>query len=312
MALFHLFDPADSITPGQTLSQLGSDLLLKLLDGIKRIARGLVSIGSTLIRDIKSAFNYKINIPIFSWLYKNVLSGNDLTVLDGFSLVVAIPVTVLTKIVTGERPADMTTLNYGDLMDGTADATQMMQFSQFASSSSICCRPFLAALELIETVFGAQARFQACHIKQTGRVQPLASGNDLVKKYWKDVFAVIVTVATIPFNPAETAYDLRWGSWAVCTVNRAVDMAIRRVTVIGPTKQALGMATIMLGSVNYGLVIAACVEEFQAPGNEEALVVLDCVSGTFDLVGTVCHGAAQLDVGKWNLRFYTRHRDVVD
>ncbi|RHZ58239.1 uncharacterized protein CDV56_106022 [Aspergillus thermomutatus] len=297
LALFHLFSPADSITPRQALSQLGSDMLLKLLDGIKRIAKGLVSVGSTLIRDIKSAFNYKINIPIFSWLYKHVLSGNDLTVLDGFALVVAIPVTVLTKIVTGERPADMTTLNYGDLMAGTADATQMMQFSQFASSSSLCCRPFLAALELVETVFGAQhARFQACHIKQYGRVQPLASGGDLVTKYWKDVFAVIVTVATIPFNPAETAYDLRWGSWAVCTVNRGVDMAIRRVTAAGPTKKALGMATIMLGSVNYGLVIAARIEEFQAPGNQEALVVLDCVSGTFDLVDTVCHGAAQLDV----------------
>ena len=91
------------------------------------------------------------------------------------------------------------------------------------------------------------------------------------------------------------------------TVNRMTSMALRRVDSASSAalKKGLGVQKILLGAVNYALVIAIKVEEFDKDFADkvEALIVLDCVSGTFDLVGCTCDGAAMLDLGKRVLFF---------
>ncbi|PGH11686.1 hypothetical protein AJ79_04709 [Helicocarpus griseus UAMH5409] len=305
-AIFAIFNPADSITPSEALSKLGTDLLLDLLNGAKSLAQGLAKLGSNLLKDFKAALNYKITIPVFSALYEWI-SGAELTVLDGLSLVLAIPVTIFTKIVTGATPPDMTQIGYQSLVDGTATPEQRMQFNHFASSTTICSRPIMSAIEAITTVLGVNMRFETSRMKHLAkrprkfapRKQPMASTKDLAKKYWQDVFAVVAIVSTVPYDPDLPAYGLRWGSWTVCALQQAVDMALRRVTGEATMLQkGLGLGKMVLGSINYSLVIATKVEEWKAEHeqDDEPLIVLNCVSATFDLVSCTCDGAATMDI----------------
>ena len=310
-SIFDMFNPTSSTSPKEVLSELGTDLLLDVLDGIKEIANGLAQIGSSLLNDFKSALNYKITIPVFSFLYKEFLSGgSDLTVLDGLALILAIPVTIATKLIKSEAPPDMTTINYSDLFDGAVSKDVTMQFNEFANVTTLCCRPIISVIEAVESVFGLQFRHET-GTAMLGRRRPLArqprGAVDLAKKYWQDVFAVVATLATIPRDPDLPAYGVRWGSWTVSTVNRMTSMALRRVDSASSAalKKGLGVQKILLGAVNYALVIAIKVEEFDKDFADkvEALIVLDCVSGTFDLVGCTCDGAAMLDLGKRVLFF---------
>ena len=310
LSVFNMFNPTDSISPKQALSELGTDLLLDLLDGIKQIASGLAKLGSLLLEDFKSALNYKITIPVFSALYKEFLSGgNDLTVLDGLALILAIPVTIATKLITSKPPPDMTKINYSDLIDGVVSKDVTMQFNGFANVTTLCCRPTISAIELVESVFGFHFRFETCTAKQLAghsRRHPLVQqprgAADLAQKYWQDVFAVIATLIAIPLDPDLPAYSVRWGSWAVSTLNRATSMALRRVNSPSSAelKEGLGVVKVYLGAVNYALVITIKVEEFQQDfdGKDEAFIILDCVSGTFDFVSSTCDGAVTLDPGK--------------
>ncbi|KZF24922.1 hypothetical protein L228DRAFT_58472 [Xylona heveae TC161] len=307
MSIFEIFNPADSISPKQALSKLGTNVLLDLLDGIKKIGSGLAKLGSSLLEDFKSALNYKITIPIFSTLYKKFISGgSDLTVLDGLALILAIPVTIATKLITGEKPPDMTIIDYSDLVYGVVSKDVTMQFNRFANVTTLSCRPIISAIELVESVFGLHFRFETGTAKQLARLprqhpqgRQLKGAADLAKKYWQDMFAVVATLSTIPRNPDLPAYGVRWGSWAVSALNRATSMAIRRVDSASSVvlKRWLGVQKVVLGAVNYGLIISIKVEEFENvfPDKVEALIVLDCVSGTFDLVGCTCDGAAQFD-----------------
>ena len=310
ISIFEVFNPADSISPEQALSKLGTDLLLRLLDGIKKIACGLANLGSSLLEEFKSGLNYKITIPVFSALYKTFLSGGSgLTVLDGLALVLAIPVTIATKLITGEGPPDMTRINYSDLVDGAVSKDVTMQFNRFANVTTLCCRPIISAIELVESAFGIHFRFETGTAKQLARlprqhplVQLPKGAADLAKQYWQDTFAVMTTLLTIPHDHDLPAYGVRWGSWAVSALNRATSMALCRVDSASSAmvKKGLGVQKVLLGAVNYALVVAIKVEEFknEFPDKVEALIVLDCVSGTFDLVSCTCDGAAEFDPGK--------------
>ena len=309
LSIFEIFNPADSTTPEQALSKLGTELLLNLLEGIKKLAKGLVKLGVSLLKDLKSALNYQITIPIFSWLYKTFLSGgSDLTVLDGLALILAIPVTIATKIITGKKPHDMTKINYSDIVDGKVSGDVKMQFNGVANVTGLCCRPIIYLIQAVESVVGYRYRYETGTSKQLaiqGRQLPVMKqprgAASLAQKYWKDTFAVIIVVLSIPIEDDE-ASGIRWASWTVSALDKVMSIAARRVESADSMvlEKALGIGKIMLGAVNFGLIIAVSVKEIQKEDEEkdEGMIILECVEGTFDLVSSTCEGAAAFDPGK--------------
>lgn len=69
--------------------------------------RGLVTSILRLVQklcgEIIKLGNKPIKIPVFSALWRKI-SGSDLTIFDAISLIIAIPTTIMAKIVTGEKP----------------------------------------------------------------------------------------------------------------------------------------------------------------------------------------------------------------
>lgn len=65
--------------------------------------------------------NTLINTFIVTWLYKYITHGHDLTFLDTTSLVLVIPTTIFTKIITGKKPtrvSNMTSEHFDQLLAG--------------------------------------------------------------------------------------------------------------------------------------------------------------------------------------------------
>ena len=90
---------------------VSGDDVIKVSKGVLKVAlstlRGLVTSILRLVQKRCSTIinlgNKPIKIPIFSALWKQI-SGKDLSVFDAISLILAIPTTVMAKIVTGEKP----------------------------------------------------------------------------------------------------------------------------------------------------------------------------------------------------------------
>ena len=128
----------DSISVGQILQKFGVDVLLGIIDAIRTVVVGLINLGALILLDFKTFVNYEINIPIFSALYKEYISGGTaLSVLDGLCMLIAIPVTIMSKVLTGSAPPDLTTLNYDNLVDGKiTDPTQLLDINHFMNLST--------------------------------------------------------------------------------------------------------------------------------------------------------------------------------
>jgi hypothetical protein len=97
-------DPSQARAAG--LAPLLTDvenLLLDLVKLGKDAADAFFTLVQTVIQIVQDALNTPINIPIVSDLYQ-WLTGSQLTILDLFSLIVAIPTTVIYKAITGSVP----------------------------------------------------------------------------------------------------------------------------------------------------------------------------------------------------------------
>jgi len=97
-------DPA-SIRSAQLANLLGA--IQNLADNLVQLGKAVANAFFTLLTDVagtvQDALNTSIDIPIISWLYQ-LITGESLTILDLFCLIVAVPVTVVYKAITGSAP----------------------------------------------------------------------------------------------------------------------------------------------------------------------------------------------------------------
>ena len=145
---------SDSLSVGQVLQKLGVDVLLGIIDAIRTVVVGLIDLGALVLLDFKTYVNYEINIPIFSALYKEFISGGTpLSVLDGLCMLIAIPVTIMSKVLTGSAPPDLTALSYDNLVDGKITGpTQLLEINHFMSLSTWTTTALKDVVDLLSAV----------------------------------------------------------------------------------------------------------------------------------------------------------------
>ena len=82
------------------LIEAGVLLTLGIADALLDVALRLVQ---AAFEGIKNILNAPLEIPLISWLYKEFISGDDLTLLDLMSLVIAVPSTLLYKLMNSNN-----------------------------------------------------------------------------------------------------------------------------------------------------------------------------------------------------------------
>jgi hypothetical protein len=107
------------------------DLILGMVAVTQALVDGLIGAIQALVNTVMGLLNTPVNIPFISWLYESIF-GEPLTILNAVSLVAAIPVTMIYRVVQGRYPSQdgITGSTVGLEMTGptvTLDVLKMMQ-----------------------------------------------------------------------------------------------------------------------------------------------------------------------------------------
>ncbi|RKL51272.1 hypothetical protein BFJ72_g725 [Fusarium proliferatum] len=102
-----LIDLQGEVSIGTLLTKLGFELLEDILNVVESMLIAFLANINDLLMLIADKINETIKIPVLSALYRKVSGGADLTLLDAISLVIAIPATIVFKLVKGESPSKM-------------------------------------------------------------------------------------------------------------------------------------------------------------------------------------------------------------
>ncbi|HXE13324.1 MAG TPA: hypothetical protein VN633_14455 [Bryobacteraceae bacterium] len=86
------------------------DIVLFILQGAEDILTTMLGLVEDAVKGLQSALNASIDIPVISYIYK-LISGDDLSILDLLCLILAVPVTILYKVIFGSAPFSADSVN---------------------------------------------------------------------------------------------------------------------------------------------------------------------------------------------------------
>lgn len=293
----------------EAMAELKTTVLVQFVIGIQKVAVGLLKVIKSLITDFKKYINNKVTIPFFSSLYKTFISGGaDLTFLDGLAMILAIPITILTNIMTGNTPPDMMNVQYSRIINDEADKKQLLEFNHFNSVSSMVGFGLCGLISNISIMMDTKVEA----IPNTnpgsnwgGRSTAASAGGLKIisSAAWKDVLGVISQIASIPTDSTQPALPLRWISWVLSCINTGLGIAMRRVTAAASIiiERVLAVIESALATINYALIVGIKAIEIQTsdfPGKNNDHTSLNIVCATLNLLSTLSSGVGQLALGK--------------
>lgn len=320
---------ASSLNTGQILQKLGADVLVGIIDAIRTVVVGLVRLGGDIIKDFKDYINEEINIPIFSGLWKTFISGGtELTLLDGLALLLAIPVTIIYKILTNKAPADMTSLDYNTLVTGKiSDASQELPVNHFMSVSNLTIHAFWGALQVVDDInlysepiepaasgqYPKKAlhdplwKFRPAnhplqpHLHRKLKREPRGLATILTD--WRLALGVLGRGMSFPLlDENAPATWARWASWLLGCASVLVNAAIRSCTVedvpASLKARALAATDGVIGFINFALVCTVNGVEYEKKYQNPAFTTMQVFSSIFDLVNTEGSSIAKLTAGE--------------
>ncbi|KAE9371700.1 hypothetical protein N431DRAFT_559154 [Stipitochalara longipes BDJ] len=305
-----------SISVEQVLQKIGVDVLIGIVDAFKTLIVGLIKLGADILDDLKTYLNYELNIPVFSALWKKYVSGGKpFTLLSGLSFLLAIPLTVVSKLITGAAPPDMTNVNYNGLVDGTiTDHTELLKINSFMSVTSTTANTLkgviagIAAISPIVSsdgkVNGDQHHKQDLHLAKflgPNALQRLLEQEQLllddafplIALDWQLALGLVTRIPSIPFDKAPPGYPIRWVSFFLGCGNTLIRAAIRKVTLggVSPATRAKALAVLegVVALINFALISAVngmeLTEEWN--GKDDTVTTLRVFSSVFDLISTL-------------------------
>ncbi|KAL2679041.1 hypothetical protein Neosp_009797 [[Neocosmospora] mangrovei] len=98
-----LFKEDKNLSQEALLSRLGGNLLVNILEIVKKLLQAIVSVVAKLVLVIKAFGNMKLSGGFLNSFYKFISKGKDLTLFEAVALLIAIPSTFIIKIVTGAK-----------------------------------------------------------------------------------------------------------------------------------------------------------------------------------------------------------------
>lgn len=142
------------------------DICIFVLDAAEAMLNALIDILADSITQFQEMLNSEVDIPGLTWLWKNVITDNeDLTLLDMVALVIAVPGTILYKVLyattdapfsSGETLTDLPWPTLSDIGSGAgasdsnsapANPTQFLLLQKISAVLSIWQGPFVVVTD---------------------------------------------------------------------------------------------------------------------------------------------------------------------
>ncbi|KAL7272159.1 hypothetical protein RUND412_005045 [Rhizina undulata] len=291
-----LFNANSELSTQEIFKWLGSNIRLAFIDVLRKIAVGMIRLMADIIRDLQAFANQSINIPLLSALYKKISGGSDLSVLDSFALLIAIPSTVIYKVLTGKKPSDIGNLSWNSVVGGgdsqkgsgaivlaalwtdgftkntteVADETWLKKYSHFSGLVAFCTG-------LFSTTFG--------FVKWA---VPDGALNAMMERW--DFFITLIGLAfSYPVSSSpKPGMDLQIRSWIIGGVYSVLQkLVFPRFRV---PKKFDGILGLIVCGIQFYLQVAISIEEFGAteitfPGKDTTAIILKLANSILTFIG---------------------------
>ena len=216
------------------------DLVLFIMDGIEYVINAILSLASSAIEAFIAMLTANIDIPIITWLWKNVITkGDDFTLLDLICLIFAVPATILYKLIGSKllqpnEPAqapfsssDATTIKNTGLPWPTipsqgvptegARVTDGSQLPPLLLANLNVCSGYFLTVSGAFTVLGDTLAWRT---QQSGTNEPnplnkLVSMMSLIPRW--ETFGVSVPVGILQKPQNQWSKADQWTMWLWCT-----------------------------------------------------------------------------------------------
>ncbi|KAI0915914.1 hypothetical protein AcV5_010466 [Taiwanofungus camphoratus] len=273
--LSQTFDKDKSISMTQIFQQLGEDVLRTFLSILKKLVTGLMDVGKDLIEGIKGILNANVDIPVLTPLLKS-LGVPDFSLLDVISIVLAIPVTVVAKAITGSAPKRIQTFDYRSMVEGgQLDKQSLLAYNDLASYLDI-------SYTMLHTIYKVYKIFTA------------EAPEPETFSYLSFILDIVVQIGTFPYDTESPGRGVRIATWGILTTNVVIRAVCLKAKV--PSAKILAMADILIAVVTFALTQVVHGLQFieDYPEKDEAVTGLSIGSSIFTVIGGVAGGYGAL------------------
>ncbi|KAF8253324.1 hypothetical protein K440DRAFT_657303 [Wilcoxina mikolae CBS 423.85] len=308
--IVELFNVNSTLSVDQIFEKLGSDILVSFIRALRTISVGIIRLMADIIRDVQAIINKAIDIPILTPLYKLISGGSDLTLLDAFALLVAIPSTILYKALTGKKPSEIGGISWNSIVGKTASAPTMMAFEALATESApadmLMTASSVDASQVYSYISGVVSPFTALFSTVLGTMKwaDPTSGTVTFLDKWDFTVGLMGIAFSYPVSSSpKPGLDLQIGSWAVGSAYHFLKALMKQIKA---PDQLQGVLAIMVCCTQFGLQCAVSAKEFSAskeefPGKDTAGSFLKLMSSILTFIskfsGSVAKISGKTEVG---------------
>lgn len=109
--IMETFAKNKEITVGNILNLIGASVIDLVMNFIRAFIKALMKLGEGLIIGLRNAIDTPVEFPVISALLRKI-GIKTFSLLDVVALVIAFPVTIACKLVTGDAPKPITIFDY--------------------------------------------------------------------------------------------------------------------------------------------------------------------------------------------------------
>ncbi|XXH03862.1 hypothetical protein Hte_010268 [Hypoxylon texense] len=228
----------------ELINKIKGDLVNGMIDSLKRLVDILfdaLTAGISLVRDLA---NKIIDIPVITWLWKNVIAGGrSLTLLNFCALLIAIPTTVLYKARKKQAPPKLKgRLNketFGKYVHGQGDATLAADIGRFSLAAGASVVLVWGTFKTISLLVDGSFEGSGLEAVPTGPVDETMNVLDSASLTFAGVsgfttWPVLAVTSGVAATNIDTRAFLKYTGWALASVNLVSGAVVK---IVGKKKK---------------------------------------------------------------------------
>ncbi|KZO89486.1 hypothetical protein CALVIDRAFT_543523 [Calocera viscosa TUFC12733] len=262
-----LFNQGLSITVAD-IQQFAKQFAIAFLQLIKDLVTNVVLLGADILQGLETILNTEFQIPVIGPLLESFGVGT-VSILEAVALFLAIPATILAKIITGSNPVLTSSFDYQKLVDGTLDSTTKQSFSELAAYVDIPVQYVGAILKVKDIAVSTV---------------PAEGAPPTPLSYFSLVKDLIAKGVAYPSDSSNPGWNFRISAWSMLVLNIVIKGVCKRAGV--SAVKALACFDGFIALVNFSLNQASYGTQLNTsfPARDDTLIGIGIANSIFLLL----------------------------
>ncbi|EJU00471.1 hypothetical protein DACRYDRAFT_109190 [Dacryopinax primogenitus] len=268
--IVNLFNNALDITVAD-IQAFAQQFAISFLQLIKDLVTNVIALAADIVGGLRTILNANFQIPVIGGILESFGVG-PYSILDVVALLLAIPTTVLAKIITGSSPTLSFAFDYQKLVDGTLDGTTTNSFRELAAYVDIPAQYIQGILKVKDIATST--------IPAEGAPPTPLSYFGLVKD-------LVVKGISYPSDRAVPGWEFRISGWSMLIFNVVMKGICKRAGV--SATKALACFDAFVALVNFSLSQASYGMQLNTSytGRNDVIAAMGVANATFLLLAGV-------------------------